>query len=172
MIGQPHFRLSDMTSLRSDHWFWYQMSQRRKIMEDEEADEVAFFSPKRWDRRNSAELIESTTPCHDAQVVGPCRNSNPLHLTGLAAMSEDYTTAPRHLQIWFTIHCGIILYSIIKGSVSSSMPCTCRLLICLCCRHFHGPWKWRQTKASQETTRARNAGWNRAFKHTNSRLVL
>ena len=26
-----------------------------------------------------------------------------------------------------------------KGSVSSSMPCTCRLLVCLCCHHFHGP---------------------------------
>ena len=32
--------------------------------------EVAFFSAKRWDRRNRADLIESATPCHDAQVVG------------------------------------------------------------------------------------------------------
>ena len=31
-------------------------------------------------------------------------------------------------------------------SVSSSTPCTCRPLVCLCCRHFHGPWKWWQTK--------------------------
>ena len=56
--------------------------------------EVAFFSAKRWDRRNRADLIESATPCHDAQVVGPYRDSNPLRLTILAAMSEDYTTAP------------------------------------------------------------------------------
>ena len=58
--------------------------------------EVAFFSAKRWDRRNRADLIESATPCHDAQVVGPYRDSNPLRLTILAAMSEDYTTAPQH----------------------------------------------------------------------------
>ena len=60
--------------------------------------EVAFFSAKRWDRRNRADLIESATPCHDAQVVGPYRDSIPLRLTVLAAMSEDYTMAPQHLQ--------------------------------------------------------------------------
>ena len=59
--------------------------------------EVAFFSAKRLDRRNRADLIESATPCHDAHVVGPYRDSNPLRLTILAAMSEDYTTAPQHL---------------------------------------------------------------------------
>ena len=42
--------------------------------------EVAFFSAKRWDRRNRADLIESATPCHGAQVVGPYRDSNPLTL--------------------------------------------------------------------------------------------
>ena len=60
--------------------------------------EVAFFSAKRWDRRNRADLIESATPCHDAQMVGLYRDSNPLRLTILAAMSEDYSTAPQHLQ--------------------------------------------------------------------------
>ena len=65
---------------------------------DEGEGEVAFFSAKRWDRRNRADLIESATPCHDAHVVGPYRDSNPLCLTILAAMSEDYTTAPQHLQ--------------------------------------------------------------------------
>ena len=39
--------------------------------------EVVFFSAKRWDRRNRADLIESATPCHDAQVVGLYRDSNP-----------------------------------------------------------------------------------------------
>ena len=29
-----------------------------------------FFSAKRWDHRNRADLIESATPCHDAQVGG------------------------------------------------------------------------------------------------------
>ena len=35
--------------------------------------EVAFFSTKRWDRRNRADVIESTTPCHGAPVVGSYR---------------------------------------------------------------------------------------------------
>ena len=67
------------------------------LSEGEGEGEVAFFSAKRWDRRNRADLIESATPCHDALVVGSYRDSNPLRLTVLAAMSEDYTTAPQHL---------------------------------------------------------------------------
>ena len=59
---------------------------------DEGEGEVAFFSAKRWDRRNRAELIESATPCHDPQVVGFYRVSNQLRLTVLASKSEDYTT--------------------------------------------------------------------------------
>ena len=64
----------------------------------EDESEVAFFSAKRWDRRNRADLIESATPCHDTQVVGPYRDSDPLRLNVVASMSEDYTTAPQHLQ--------------------------------------------------------------------------
>ena len=60
--------------------------------------EVAFFSAKRWDRRNRADLIESAIPYHDAQVVGSYWVSNPFHQTVLAAMSEDYYMAPQHLQ--------------------------------------------------------------------------
>ena len=71
---------------------------KSKLSEGEGEGEVAFFSAKRWDRRNRADLIESATPCHDAQVMGLYRDSNPLRLTVLAAMSEDYTTAPQHLQ--------------------------------------------------------------------------
>ena len=68
--------------------------------------EVAFFSAKRWDRRNRADLIESTTPCHDAQVVGLYRDSNPLCLTILAAMpmSEDYTIR-RHNTLCVVPNC-------------------------------------------------------------------
>ena len=63
-----------------------------------------FFSAKRWDRRNRADLIESVTPCHDAPVVGFYPDSNPLRLTILAAMSEDYTMAPQHLHmVWLKI---------------------------------------------------------------------
>ena len=62
------------------------ISNRWKSDNGEGEGEVAFFSAKRWDRRNRVDLIESATPCHDAQVVGPYRDSNPLRLTVLAAM--------------------------------------------------------------------------------------
>ena len=51
--------------------------------------EVAFFSAKRWDRRNIADLIEPATICHDAHVMGSYWVSNPLRLVVLAAKSED-----------------------------------------------------------------------------------
>ena len=60
--------------------------------------EVAFFSAKRWDRRNRADLMEPASPCHDPQVRGSYRVSNPLRLTVPAAKSEDYTTALQRLQ--------------------------------------------------------------------------
>ena len=41
--------------------------------------------------------IELATPCRDAHVVGSYWVSNPIHLTVLAAKSEDYTTVPQHL---------------------------------------------------------------------------
>ena len=46
---------------------------------------MVVFSSKRWDRRSSQALIESATPCHDAQVVRPHRVLNPLRLTVLSA---------------------------------------------------------------------------------------
>ena len=73
--------------------------------------EVAYFSAKRWDRRNRADLIESATPFHDAQVVGLYRVSNPLRLTVLNANSEDYTTAPQHLRVKEEINFSPILKS-------------------------------------------------------------
>ena len=60
--------------------------------------EVKVFSAKHRDRRNRAGLIESATPCHDAQVVGSYRGSNPLHQTVLTSKSEDYTITPQHLH--------------------------------------------------------------------------
>ena len=58
-----------------------QKTESQSNGEGEGEGEVAFFSAKHWDRRNRADLIESATPCHDAQVVGPYRDSNPLRLT-------------------------------------------------------------------------------------------
>ena len=55
--------------------------------------EVAFFSAKHWDRRNRAGLTVSTTPYHDAQMMGPYRVSNPLRITTLIAKPEDCTNA-------------------------------------------------------------------------------
>ena len=68
--------------------------QRFKLSEDE----VAVFSAKRWDCRNREGLIESATPCNDAQVMGSYQGSNPFHLTVLTSRSEDYTTVPQHLH--------------------------------------------------------------------------
>ena len=39
-----------------------------QVDEGEGEGEVTFFSAKRWDRRNRADLIESATPCHDAET--------------------------------------------------------------------------------------------------------
>ena len=46
----------------------------------------------------------------------------------------------------------------LKGSVSSSIPCTCRLLASLCLSPFLWAMKMATTKENQETTRARHAG--------------
>ena len=40
---------------------------------------------------------QSATPYDDAQVVGPYRDSSPLYLTVLPAMSKDNTTALQYL---------------------------------------------------------------------------
>ena len=90
--------LASLKKLARNFWFsWFQISQfgPEKFWPawgTEGEGEVAF------DCRNGGDLIESMTRCHEDQVVGPYRDSNPLRLTILAAMSEDYTTAPQHLQ--------------------------------------------------------------------------
>ena len=74
-----------------------------------------FYSAKRWDRGNRADLIKSATPCHDSPMVGSCGVLNPLGLTVLAAKSEDYTTVPQHLLRSHT--CYLSLYRIIAVSI-------------------------------------------------------
>ena len=66
----------------------------------ESEGEVTFFSAKRWDRRNRADLSESATPCHDTQAVESYQVSNPLHLSVLPSKLEHCTTAPHLLQIF------------------------------------------------------------------------
>ena len=56
-----------------------------RLIKPKGEDEGAYFSTKYWDCRNRADLIETATPCHDAQVVRSCRVSKPLRLTTLAA---------------------------------------------------------------------------------------
>ena len=51
-------------------------------MRSEGEGEVAVFSAKRWDRRNDKALIESASPCRDAQ--GCWWDLNPVRLTVLA----------------------------------------------------------------------------------------
>ena len=54
---------------------WYtSMNKKMKYgcgFNSEGEGKVAVFSAKRWGCRSSEALIESATPCHDAQVVGP-----------------------------------------------------------------------------------------------------
>ena len=66
---------------------------------NEDEGEVAFFSVKRWDRRNRADLIESATPSHDAQVVGyiPGIEPTPFDCSG-CKLTEDYTTVQQQLH--------------------------------------------------------------------------
>ena len=51
---------------------------------------------------------------------------------------------PKDAKYLFRLYMALKRYAWFKGSVSSSMPCTFRLLACLCCRHFYGPRKWQQ----------------------------
>ena len=46
---------------------------------------------------------------------------------------------------------GTFRYSsgLFKGSYSTSIPCTRRVLVGFCCLHFHGPWKWRQQRPTK-----------------------
>ena len=60
--------------------------------------EIAFSSAKRRDHQNKGDLIDSATPCHGAQVVGPYGVLSPLRLTVLATKPEDYITSPQILQ--------------------------------------------------------------------------
>ena len=98
-FGRENSNFNLLCSAKQKYYCKKPEGTNKTISEGEGEGEVAFFSAKRWDRRNRADLIESATPCHDAQVVGLYRDSNPLRLTILAAMSEDYTTAPQHLHL-------------------------------------------------------------------------
>ena len=75
---------------------WWNFEDSRNEGDGEGEGEVAVFSAKRLDRRNRADLIESTTPCHDAQVLGSYWGSSPLQLTVLNSKLADCTTAPQH----------------------------------------------------------------------------
>ena len=90
--------------LRFAYGLKFIMARVLKLDEGESEGEVAVFSAKRWDRRNRADLIDSATACHDAQVVGSYRGSNPLHLTVLTSKSEDYTTAPQHNNVYSVLY--------------------------------------------------------------------
>ena len=93
------------THVRTVHIPFYKRLTAMPLKREFEVEgEVAFFSAKRWDRRNRAVLIESSTPCHGAQVVGSYQVSNPLRLTVLTSKSADWTTLTtrslRLLPLW------------------------------------------------------------------------
>ena len=90
---------------------------------------------------NRADLIESTTPCHDAQMVGSYRVSSPLCLTVLASESEDYATVPQNLSegvvlllrgSWVIRHPRYILGNhsvILHSTFRGSLPPVLRTLV-------------------------------------------
>ena len=108
-----YFFLSSQQSLRFSVLFSQSHSNvESRNTEGEFEGEVEYFSAKCLDRRNRADLIDSATPCHDAQVVGSHWLLNPLLLTVLTAKSEDYTIAPKHLHITFSEHWLILSHQI------------------------------------------------------------
>ena len=72
---------SFVCSLHKPNWWASDKMRIWRVIEGE--GEVAFFSAKRWDRRNRADLIESATPCHDALPGGA--------LPGLEPTPPDYS---------------------------------------------------------------------------------
>ena len=68
-----------------------------KAMKVEGDGEDACLSVKRLDRRNRSDLMESMTPCHNAQVMRPYWVSSPVHQTLLAENSGDYAIALQQL---------------------------------------------------------------------------
>ena len=68
------------------------------VKANEGGGEVAIFSTQSWDHRSKEDLIEYRTLRDDAKVVGLYLELNPVRLTILMEKSEDYTTAPEHLQ--------------------------------------------------------------------------
>ena len=84
--------------LRSCQQYLYRARRAKEMYKQQlqQVGEVVVFSAKCWDRRCSYALIESATPCHDAQRCW--WDLNPIHLTVLAAKSVDYNMAPQHLQ--------------------------------------------------------------------------
>ena len=47
--------------------------------------------------RSRKDLIESTTPCRNVQIVGLCPGLNPVCPALLVTKSEGYITTPRQL---------------------------------------------------------------------------
>ena len=70
---------------------------------------MRFLVPSAGIAENRAGLIESAAPCHDAQVVGSYRGSNPLQLNVLASKSEDYT-ALQHLREKYDQQSDVIFF--------------------------------------------------------------
>ena len=70
-------------------------------------------------RQHIRKTIDFMTSCHDAQVVGPYRVSNPLHLTVLTAESEDYTPATARRKNLLALACLFTFYA-------------CLFILCAC----------------------------------------
>ena len=96
-------------------------------------------------------LYSFTTPCHYSK--GECKNdfiqslSNFLYIFINLLQMNFNTEAATNLKAFHeelnpddTWDMSVdTLLKVVKGSASSSIPCTCGLLAGLCCHHCHGP---------------------------------
>ena len=86
------------------------------------------------------------------------RSPSASHLQGPLATRTATPTRTSSSMVKPIIVSDKLPSHVLKGSVSSSMPCTCRLLANLCLSPFSWAMKMATTKANQEATRARHAG--------------
>ena len=82
----------------------------------------AVFSAKRWNLRNMEDLIESVTPCYDAQVVGLYLGSNPGHLTVLSCKVRRLHNGAKSPLTPIIQYCRFRRYSLPISCLLGSIP--------------------------------------------------
>ena len=86
-------------------------------------------------------------------------NKKGVSIKGASSSIRDHIKAKNNFDLLIHESLPILRnHPTLKGSISSSIPCTCRYLTGLCLSPFSWPMKMATTKEKQETIRARHAG--------------